>query len=268
MAQDDVSTWQDQLEADLASVSCVRRVLVLRETSSTQDAAWHACAGGTPTLVVADRQSSGRGRLGRSWVQGESGQSGGLGVAATFGFPGLRLEPEALSLGAGLAAWEACESCLPATLRSTLGLRWPNDVVERAGRGRKIAGVLIEARDGVVLVGIGINVLHRDEDFPEMLRGRAASLAMLGVTVPRLRVIRNLLGAVDRARASDAESLAERWRALDTLVGTRRTFEHAGRRVVGTVLNVAPTSHIEVRSDDGVVHRLESLHTSMVHDAT
>lgn len=268
-----VEMWQDAIEAVLREerLGLVRRVMVLAETESTQDAALRASADGMSSLVVADRQTGGRGRLGRQWVQGEAHGEGtqqkaarGLGVAATFALVKRDVPPARLSIAAGLAACRACESVLGG--RVALGLRWPNDVVERGGSQRKLAGVLVEAKGETALVGIGINVRHEEEDFPAVLGGRAVSTSMLGSDASRLDVLIELVRQLDRTLAVDADSLAAEWSKRDILVGSRRVFEHAGHRYEGTVQGVQPTSHIDLTTEDGRRLQLPALTTSLVHE--
>lgn len=262
-----IEMWQDAIERVIREqrLALVRRVMVLAETESTQDAALRASADGVSSLVVADRQTGGRGRLGRQWVQGEAHERNvarGLGVAATFAIVKRDVPPARLSIAAGLAACRACEIAVGAAL----GLRWPNDVVERSGGQRKLAGVLVEAKGETALVGVGINVRHEAEDFPAVLGGRAVSTSMLGSDGTRLGVLIELVRQIDRALAMDPDSLAAEWSRRDILVGSRRTFEHAGHRYVGTVQGVQPTSHIDLATDDGRRVQLPALTTSLVHE--
>lgn len=265
-----IEMWQDAIERVIREerLALVRRVMVLAETESTQDAALRASADGVSSLVVADRQTGGRGRLGRQWVQGESHEqkaARGLGVAATFALVKRDVPPARLSIAAGLAACRACEVVVGQGVG--LGLRWPNDVVERGGGQRKLAGVLVEAKGETALVGIGINVRHEAEDFPAVLGGRAVSTSMLGSAATRLDVLIELMRHFDRALAMDPDSLAAEWSRRDILVGSRRTFEHAGHRYEGTVQGVQPTSHIDLVTEDGRRVQLPALTTSLVHEA-
>jgi BirA family biotin operon repressor/biotin-[acetyl-CoA-carboxylase] ligase len=106
-------------------------------------------------IVVADHQTAGRGRLGRSWEAPP-------GKALLFSI--LLRPPEGrniaeISLVAGVAVADALER----TLGLAVQLKWPNDVMLRR---RKVAGCLAEARDGVVVLGIGINVNQSREELP------------------------------------------------------------------------------------------------------
>lgn len=256
--------------AQKAAEESGRRVVVVDQCASTQDIARES---GTGAIVIARRQTAGRGRLGRAW---SDAAGAGLALSLTLDATLVR-DPGVLSIGVGLAACEACEQVLidpqnsaTTTAPTALGLRWPNDVVERT-HGRKLAGVLIERFNDVFVVGVGINCLHRAGDWPDALRGRAVSLVELEPSLDRnsLRalVAIELLRAIDRVLAMSPDRIARDWSARDTLVGTRRVFEHAGRRTAGTVVSVDPLSHLIVRDDAGTLHRLAALTTSMVHDA-
>ena len=107
-------------------------------------------------LVVADHQTAGRGRLGRSWTAPP-------GTALLFSVllkpPPERLAPQ-LSLVAGVAVADALERATELSVQ----LKWPNDVMLRR---RKVAGCLAEARDGAVVLGIGVNVNQTADQLPE-----------------------------------------------------------------------------------------------------
>lgn len=274
----------------LAGEQSGRRVMVVEACSSTQDLAKEEATRlgtGSSVVIIARRQTAGRGRLGRAWADtAESGLAMSLALdARAFADPGV------LSIGVGLAACQACEFVLKrwtaptsdaakaATAASTerpgavipaLGLRWPNDVIERS-RGRKLAGVLIERAADLFIVGIGINCLQHDSDWPEPLCGRAVSLLELEPQLDRAslrsRVAAELLRSIDRVLALPPGQIAREWADRDALVGSRRIFEHAGSRICGLVESIDPLSHLVVRDDAGSLHRLPALTTSMVHDA-
>lgn len=290
--RDSAAEWRSRLEALLASggLRSVSRVVVLEECRSTQDEAERLAEGRAGLLLVALRQTQGRGRQGRSWHQN------GQGVAATFvldarafrvsragdrgtafqpgeeagsrgqdarategGMPAgaMAWESAMLALAAGLAAAEAVEGALAGT-DARVGLKWPNDVVawkgpERPDRPAKIAGCLVERRGGLALVGIGINVRQRAEDFPPDLTARCTSVAMLGERGDIIDVIGRLAGALDAALALSREALVEEWRRRDVLAGTVRTLEHDGRRWTGRVESIDPMAHVRLSTPAGVM---------------
>jgi len=134
-------------------------------------------------LVVADHQTAGRGRLGRSW-------DAPAGAALLFSVL-LKPPPEPptpqLSLVAGIAVADTLER----TLGLSVQLKWPNDVMLRR---KKIAGCLAEARDGAVVLGIGVNVNQTTDQLPE----NAGSIRSLtGRTADREELLAMLLRDLD-----------------------------------------------------------------------
>ncbi len=269
-------TWASRIESliETGSISLIGRVYVLASTASTQDAARQFAGESASTrglCVLTGEQTAGRGRLGRSWSD-----SRGLGLAMTLAIDAGRFTPgtlETLPLAIGLAACRSCEQALGR--KHVLGVRWPNDVVERARSGRKVAGVLIERAtlapgNDILLIGIGINVAQSRSDFPTELRDHAVSLRSLAdsdqSTPDRLDVACLLLHEIERSLALGASDLSRAWKKRDVLVGTRRTFIHNGRPVSGVVEGIDPISRILVRTNLGNVVSLPALSTSMVHE--
>ena len=248
--------WQSCLERALTPGSAIDRVRVVDVAPSTQDAA-RTLSGGTPGLMlIARRQTAGRGRLGRAWFDKH-----GLGLAATFVLDASTTD-DALALRTGLAACTTVEACL-GVRASDAGVRWPNDVVERA-TDRKIAGVLVERSGPLALVGIGINVGHTELDWPPDLAGRSISLHAMGSSTPREGVSIELLGALDRWLDAPTASVVAAWKSRDILLGTRRAFVHNARHYAGRVLDLSPLDEITLETSEGVV-KLPAATTSLVH---
>ncbi|MBQ9942666.1 MAG: biotin--[Christensenellaceae bacterium] len=149
-----------------------RQVMLLSETDSTNRVAkaWAMENPGRRAVVMADRQTAGRGRLGRKWCSAE----GNLYISFVYEAP---LPPEqlsALTLAAAMAADDTVQA-----LGAKSGIKWPNDIY--AG-GKKLVGILCEGvlRGGCmasVVVGIGINV--RQTEFESEVADVATSLALL-----------------------------------------------------------------------------------------
>lgn len=155
-------------------VEAVRRALPglhvhwFSRVSSTMDEAARLAAAGESGVVVAEEQTAGRGRFGRSWHSEPE-----AGLYATFILrPPLRPEDTpVLALALALATAEA----IARVADLACDLRWPNDVLIA---GCKCAGILVEVAAGAFLAGIGINVNHTR--FPEELAGQATSLRLAG----------------------------------------------------------------------------------------
>lgn len=245
--------WIRAIESSL-SPPILSRLVVLRSCASTQDEAVELSRGRPGLVVVGLRQSAGRGRLGREWIQ-----SGDLGVAVSIALDAGRFDAAQISLASGLAAWRACRDVLDplAPFAGRLGVRWPNDVVVRgsaAGPERKVAGVLVERRDPLLIVGLGINVLQTESDFPGRLGERAVSLGQVsGDRDPptRLSVLRALLRAMRWAFSLSLDDLVTEWMRQDVLVGSQRAFRCGTSIVAGTVIRLDPLREIVMASDSG-----------------
>lgn len=207
MSPDAIEGWAERLEGVIARTPacCVDRARVVSETASTQDAAVRLAGGRPGLLVAAGRQVAGRGQHGRAWAD-----TGALGVAATFAVADDGRAPEDLSGAAGLAAHDAVRTIAPAI---ELRLKRPNDLLAvTGGVARKLAGVLIERRAGLTLIGVGVNVAQ--SDWPDELRERAVSLAQLGASVERVAVVGALIPALTAALALDRAGIDRRWGEL------------------------------------------------------
>jgi BirA family biotin operon repressor/biotin-[acetyl-CoA-carboxylase] ligase len=201
-------------------------------------------------VAVADYQSGGRGRLGRSWVA-PPGTALQLSIL-------LRPPPERniaqVSLVGGLAAAEVVEEELG--LWRSAQIKWPNDVMVNR---RKVAGVLGEARDGVVVLGIGINVNQTREQLPEDAVTPPASLRTIsGREHDRTALLTTLLGRLDDVygqwRSGGLEVLYGELGARDFVRGRRLMLD--GR--AGTGVMVLRDGRLQVAFDDGETTAVES----------
>ena len=251
--------WADSIEEAAAPLEVLglSRAVVLAETGSTQDTALGHAAGEPGLICVAARQTGGRGRLGRVWADDL-----GRGVSMTLVLR-TQIDGPKLSLAAGVSVAEACALAGPGP---RVGLRWPNDVVDRPSRA-KIAGILIEQQDGLTLLGIGINTHQAPEDWQSTKQASAVSLQQLGAEVDRLELIRSVLASLESNLSEDPKTLAEQWHSRDTLTGTSQTFEHNGRRISGLVESIDPTNTLIVRTTAGL-QRLPAASTSLIHSAS
>lgn len=135
-------------------------------------------------VVATDEQTEGRGRLGRSW-HAPAGSSVLFSIALEPPVPIDKLPGLSPVAGEAVAEAIAAESGLPTVVKH------PNDVLIG---GRKVAGVLAEARDGRVVLGIGINVSQRPDELPPA----ATSLAAEGAHVDRAVLLAAVLERLER----------------------------------------------------------------------
>ncbi|PRW62448.1 biotin--[acetyl-CoA-carboxylase] ligase [Actinopolyspora mortivallis] len=210
------------------------------------------------TVLVAEEQQAGRGRMRRSWV---SPRHYGLHVS-------VLLRPVVAAHSALSWVPLLAGTALAETVRETTGLdavlKWPNDLL--LGHQRKAAGILADAvstMDGMaVVLGMGVNVHHESADLPESAGGLpATSLAAEGVKVDRTELLATLLERLSRAEyqwrtgATDGveRGLLERYRALCSTLGMRVRVELGGSRVLeGTARDVDEHGRLVVRGRDGV----------------
>ncbi len=167
-----------------------QEVVYLPTVGSTNEVAKGLVDKGAPegTVVIAEEQTAGKGRLGRRWIA----PSGTSLLFSLLLYPDLTLEQvPRLTMLASLAAAEAIESVTGLSVR----FKWPNDILIRGG---KVGGVLTEVgvtgkRLDYVVVGIGLNVNWNPSQVPE-LAGKATSLSEeLGREVSRLELLQRLL---------------------------------------------------------------------------
>jgi BirA family biotin operon repressor/biotin-[acetyl-CoA-carboxylase] ligase len=141
-------------------------------------------------IVTTDEQTEGRGRLGRRW-EAPAGSSLLFSLLLRPSVHGERLAE--LSVVAGRAVAEAVEEVTG--LRTTVKL--PNDVLVD---GRKVAGILAEANEGRVVLGVGLNVRQREEELPPRAEHPATSLALEGAAgADRAELLAAVLERLERA---------------------------------------------------------------------
>lgn len=222
----------------------------LPEVESTNDEAFRSFADDLPhgVTIVAGAQTRGRGRAGRSWTQVP-----GAGLAMSFAF-GAQADPSSLALvplAAGLAVARAADAF---GVRATL--KWPNDVLLD---GRKLAGVLCELRrgaiTGVLVVGTGVNVRHRREDFPPELREGATSLAMAGVDAALEDVAAEVLNAFEPLwtglREGETGAVARAWSERASFWGEPVTVRTPSGPVTGIAQRLETSGALVLRLEGG-----------------
>jgi len=238
--------------------------LHLRHVDSTNVRARQLAAGGAPDgmVVTATHQGSGRGRQGRTWVA----PPGRALLCSVI----VREPPRLIPLAAGVAVAETVEAVRPpepaaAAWRHAEGggvapvqIKWPNDVHLH---GRKVAGILVEGRpqERWAVVGVGINVALREEDFPAELRATAATLALAPASIAV--VLARLMAALQRWLDATEEAVLDAFRIRDVLLGREIRWEQgAGREPVneGRGAGIDGDGRLQVQLADGQTVALDS----------
>ena len=131
-------------------------------------------------VAAADEQTEGRGRLGRAWLAPPASSV----LASVVLRPPV---PTAKLAELSVVAGRACAQAIAELTGLEPEVKWPNDVLVG---GRKVAGILAEAREGRVVLGVGINVTQREEELPPRTQFPATSLRLeAGPAVPRAELL-------------------------------------------------------------------------------
>jgi BirA family transcriptional regulator, biotin operon repressor / biotin---[acetyl-CoA-carboxylase] ligase len=215
------------------------RVELLESTTSTLDIAHRLAAEGAPagTLVIANEQTAGRGRGGKSWRSApgaglwltlidRSADNSGLGV---------------LSLRVGLASAEALDRFAPEPIR----LKWPNDLYIEEG---KLGGILVEARwreQAVewVAIGLGVNVKAPDNvETAAGLEPGTERLDVLAELVPAIVAATRATGPLDAGEMEEfaARDIARGRRCIEPAVGRVAGITPNGELLVALADTIAP----------------------------
>ena len=216
--------------------------------ASTQDRARALAASGSgPVVIVADHQSAGQGTRGRSWEARP-----GTSLLASWLFRPAPADPGLFALLAGVAVARALERLG----MSDASLKWPNDV--EAGH-KKVAGALAHAttdgEGGSLVLGIGVNVHQRLDDFAPELRTTATSLALAGHTADRLSLFVALTRELERVAApAERQAALDDWRKRSTLLGREVEVTREGRPAVrGIARDIGEDGALLVASERVVV---------------
>ena len=233
------------------------------ELDSTNITARELAAGGAAdgTVVIADAQRAGRGRLGRTWAS-PAGKNLYLSALLRCDLPMERLSQ--ISLLSGVAAGETVRGWCAAEIK------WPNDVLVD---GRKVVGILAEM-DGAgaqraVIVGIGVNLNATLEDFPPELRDKVGSLRLAsGKPVDRPQfaacLLNNLEVRYEQWRRDGFAPIAAAWRAMTPLIGRNIRVQEPGQVVEGTVIDIGDDGALRLRLEDGREHRVVAGDVSVI----
>jgi len=216
------------IERGLESGSMIGNIHHFRRLSSTQDAARRLLAEGAARewdVVVADEQTSGRGRFGREWASPVGG------LYATF----IIMNHPLIPVHAGVSIVAALDRFGLKT-----GIKWPNDIVIG---GAKLGGVIVETAGEIALLGIGINL--RRAPLPA-----STCAARHGVNIDR----GPLLDAISAGLAKGWESdrLLDAYRARSATIGLPVSVERGKRSIIGIARGIDRIGRLLVETEGGI----------------
>lgn len=243
-----------EIRDDLNTKHIARKLRIYEQLSSTNETAWELIEADPRlkdgTVIIADSQTRGRGRMGREW-HSAPGQGLWLSVVLKANIP-----PDKVAFITAMASL-AVANMLHQFIQLPAEIKWPNDVIIR---GRKVCGILVEARSNapdVYVLGIGLNVNQSRSDFPEALRETATSLRLErpgARPMNRVRVLRPLLFYLERVydllRKRKWDKLAKAWAEFVHMGGKYVRMAQAGEDVEGTVVRVHPAEGVTLKIGD------------------
>lgn len=241
------------IKASLKTRIMGQKVLYYVSVSSTMDLARKAAREGAPegTLVIAEEQTAGRGRLGRAWMAPP-----GSSLLCSLLFRPRLVDLPQLTLIGSLAAAHAIEHIT--TLEAAI--KWPNDVLVR---GKKVCGLLVESEmeEDILLwaiMGMGMNVNLDPKQFPPMPTPPTSLSAELGSEVPRLPLLKAILEEIERLYLGlrRGEPVYQAWRSRLVTLGRRVKVTSREGTEEGVAEDVDEDGALLLRRDDGTRARI------------
>lgn len=247
-----------EITAGLSARRIGKPLFSLYETESTNSSAFKLAEEGATegTTVIAESQTRGKGRLGRVWT---SPPGVNLYCSVVLRPPIQPLAASQLTFLSVVAVARAIERLTALTPR----IKWPNDLLLG---GRKIAGLLNEMSaetDSVnfIILGIGVNLNMRADQFPTDLRHPATSLLLeTGGPVDRTLFTRHLLTELDllydRYLREGYEPIRQEWLLRSAMAGERVTVSDSGKCLSGVVRGIDEYGALLVETADGHVEQV------------
>ena len=211
---------------------------------STNDEAKRLATEGAPhgTVVHADAQSAGRGRMARAWFSPPGNLY--MSTLLRLDVPVGRLSE--LSFLTAIALAETLDALLPKSIRATL--KWPNDVLVQGG---KIAGILLEYQDGATIIGTGLNVLHAPTSPAYKTTCIVANGGMASVDGARDILLRRLQHHLSIWLAEGFEPVRAAWLARAHPVGTMLKVNNGAQTIEAAFDGLDTDGALLLRTSEG-----------------
>ena len=239
--------WEQRVHHAVVMDSTMRRARLLARSG---------CVEGT--LVIAEQQTGGRGRLDRSWMS----PRGGIYMTLVTRPVVAPAQAPRISLLASVVVAGVLERLhgLPARVK------WPNDVLIE---DRKVCGILAEMDaecDAVRFVNVGIG-LNANSRISSEQPSATSLLELVGAPVDRVRLVRELVdGMLSGLSRLTSESLVDDWRARSATLGRTVSVVAPGDRVTGVAVDITSSGALLVRDRDGHTHEIvagDCVHASL-----
>jgi BirA family biotin operon repressor/biotin-[acetyl-CoA-carboxylase] ligase len=238
-----------------------KKIVFHQELTSTQEVAKRLAEQGESegTIVIAESQTHGKGRLGRRW---SSPPHQGIYVSIILR---PKLQPSRapqIPLIAGVAVAQAIRKTIPLDPK----IMWPNDIFVK---GKKAGGILTETsaeidRINYVILGIGLNVNTLGSGFPKEIKGAATSLAEAwGESVSRVKLLQVLLAELEliyrQFTIHGFGSIRERWKELSNTIGAWVELVEMGeKKMEGKAIDIDRDGALIVQEVDGSIQKVIS----------
>ncbi len=243
-----------EIKAQLTCNILGREVHYFSETDSTNNEAKKLAANNCPegTVVVAEEQVSGRGRLARGWF---SPYGKGIWLSVVLRPPFSPMEAAKCTLMAAVAVNRA----INAVTGAGCGIKWPNDIL---CNGRKVVGILTEMSaemDAInhIVIGMGINVNIGQSEFPDEIAATATSLAIAsGHQVSRIKLLTAILAELEnvytQVKASGFGPVLEDWKSQSITLGQTVDVHGLDRSFTGVAIDIDADGALLIETVQGL----------------
>lgn len=262
LIKDSTNITSAGISAKLSTKLLGKDIICLDEVGSTNDYAKSLAISGAKdgTLIIADQQNKGRGRMGRIWSSAK-----GKGIWMTL-LLRPSIEPQKAQI-ITLAASVAVVQALQPLLGERVKVKWPNDVLVD---GKKICGILTEMsceleNINYIVLGIGINVNQVVNDFPEEIRETATSInAILNnlEDIDRLSIIADILKAFEELYLLILEGKTDKvisnWRLFSCTLGRKIRVSSLNGDLCGIAEDITEDGVLILKDNSGKIHRIFS----------
>lgn len=239
-----------QLKTDIIA----RKIYSYKETSSTNDAAYQLAASGEKegSVIIAESQTAGRGRMGRSWV---SPRSKGAYFSAILRPDILPKEVSSITLFSALSVAKTIKEM--ADLAAFI--KWPNDVLIN---NKKICGILTEMnaetdKINFVIIGIGININTKEDLLP---KGATSIMEAKGEEVSRVELVKGIFKNLDKYyklfNGGHIAEIIREYKEFSNFLGKRVRVTYHDTKIEGYAVDVDKEGALILRMDSGLNERI------------